>query len=454
MVDLIDNFKKNIKNNLDIVIPLLLFFVSFLVFNFLAPHSGHDEGWGSIFDAYGGLNWNSFKQLTSDWFYKHNNRIPIELLAILFVQKPFGIILYRIINPIFATIVFYLILKTVNSKKIIINVLLFLVILTIDGALVYDVGLVSVSTNYIWPVAVAAPAFVISLNLYRNKNKSVNITFFILSIILLIIFSLWSEMFCLVFGAILVVFSIMHYTKFKKVNIKYVVYFLLAVGFFVFAYLAPSTKVRYNNTIKYNFPTYASFSFLSKCWFGIVETYNDYMKIFNLLFILLLVYATFVNKKTSKLLKINSLMPVLHFVIYNSLFNSYVLKYNSGISEFYSKYIRIISTSSSIKPTATGVPFLGAFIAIIFFSHVLISLIFLNINKEEKIILISCFLIGLGSKVCLGFTPRYYVTYRTNFYVVLLTLVQMGIIMKQPFIYECKKSKMPSKTLNNKFELQ
>ncbi len=373
---------------LKLAIPYTLVFILFGIILFLSPISGDD--WGNYLVGREGIYHSIGNAIGMyfDWEGRFLSRVFINILT-------YHKVIWNLVNSLVIVSIVYLIVKILNShnKKLIFFLSLFIIIFmniyTFSQIIVWIAG----NITYLFPIPLLLYYFYRILN---NKDKTLVFTF------LLIILNFIIPMFVEHVAGVLVIFNliinIVYFIKYKKVNKKYLAYFIVSILGMAIMYFSPGNVKRslienleFNELsifgkIIYNIPNFIYYTFII----------NPYM-------ILLMVVANI-------------------YLIKNIVSNKYI----KVASYVYLTILPVVIIILCLVSNFIMQPFLtmfnqnNIFIIIYFISYILVEFILLIIffYRKNKYIPFLFFILGIASNGIMLLSPTW--GYRTSFLTYLL----------------------------------
>ena len=343
------NFKKYIINNKYVILIFTIFFV--LVFiQHQSLYLYHDDyGYASLSYAYkmpdvNGCDFN-LSQLIR-YLIEHykiwGGRIVGFFFEIVFLSK--GIWLYRLLQSIVITLIFFLIYKIVKKtipNNSINDSILALIAVSLYG--VFDIMVVrsgifwiSASILYVFPIAPLL-GFIYLYNDKKNKvfkSKFTSILFYIFNGVFIFLATFSQEQIAIAALSYIMILTIYNSIKNKKLSKADILMCVISLISFFILMLAPGNKIRQLH------PTSASFyelPILKRIAQGfenlILGEFISYTRVFAVLFIFSVVYVTIVNIKNKNSKKIIRILDMIS--VFSTLFVFVVTLFkNNGYFEY------------------------------------------------------------------------------------------------------------------------
>ena len=257
--------------------PYNILFVLFLIILYFSPICGDD--WGNYLVGKMGL-FTDIKNAVGMYFVWEGRFISRILINILTYHK----LLWNIVNSLVIISIIYLMVKIINPKDkrrvIILSILtiLFMNILMFSQVVTWVAG----NITYLFVI----PFFLSYIYIIINGKDKGNIVY--VTIFLNIIMTMFIEH----MGVLLVFFNlfinVIYYLKNKKINKKYIMYFIISLLSFSLMFFSPGNKERnmVENTyfnklnifekIKYNFNNFINYTFVYNPYLLILMSISNY----------------------------------------------------------------------------------------------------------------------------------------------------------------------------------
>lgn len=385
-------------------------------------------------------------------YHTWSSRIIIEAIIYNLIVHPTT---WKILNILIMLLLLHSILKITDSLKIYwIKYIALVLILLIPTTVLYEVGFIVTSINYLWTTTLSLYGLSVIVDLIKGKKISTRkgILYLLASFI-----GFNSEQMEAVAGITLFV-SIIYFTnkyntsdnnakaisQFLKQYWILFVEFLLSFLSLIFIATCPGNEVRYTLEMSRWFPAYASYSVLEKIQIGITSTFkmlviihNDIFIIYTIcIFITSLIFVHFekiIHKKLvvilSAIILISSIyVPAIKFLHVDA----------SGIVN----RINLFTQDILIMPSNN----FSMINFLIIVGYVLIIVMILLINKllfpnSIKSLALNYFvMIGLFTRLIMGFSPTVFAS-RTRTFLPLYIFLIVSIIFYLKEIRYCFSQK-------------
>jgi len=335
--------------------------------------------------------------------------------------------LWRILNPLVLTACIWSVhktapLKTKNNKTLIMcSAVLFPTFILVDA------GFIATTVNYLWPVTFGILNLIPSVNSLCGKKTN---KLFLLSLIPLLVYATNMQQLCAVLLAIFM--TVIFYLFFKKKKIIPFIFmqFLITVAGTFFSLYVNFTgdNSRISRETGRYFPDFGELNFVEKFDLGFSSTfYCMTMEIrqafagFIIFAILLAVFMFKTNKNAIQ--KAISLIPAvfsLVFGIVSLIPDSDSVLFGFLTNEMYHPRLEKAVYSFNLIPDI-----LFAFVCIIS----MYSIWVLIDNIKYKIISEFIFLLGLGSRILMGFSPTVWASGYRTFCIFFISFIYISLII-------------------------
>lgn len=410
VINLINKIKNKINNNYLYLLFFLGVFIIHLFFNF----SNDDINYfNTILDKMSLFKFISMRYNT--W----TSRIIIEAVLV-FVSR--YIYLWRFLNSLVILLLVYsinkLCFKKSNIKNISIIILLFLIypLLDLTGA-----GFAACTTNYLWPLTFMLFSFIP----YRNNyyKEKVNNKLWPLYILSLIYASNQEQCVCIIFivSLIMLIFSI----KNKSNWVYPLIVLIVSIISLIFIFICPGNSLR--SVIEMNnwYPDYINTNIMDKIYLAIISTTSILISngivlwvLSLLLFLIILKIDTKVYNKILAFILLLIIMIVSVFRFINIVFGKKYI-----IFDYTTKVGDVFDYSFN--------SFLVLFLCVLLFGVVfyLLYVIF----RKNSLVYIFIILLGMGTRLIMGFSPTIFVSGRRTAIFLYFSLIIVMIFLIKHF---------------------
>ena len=268
-------------------------------------------------------------------YHQWTSRVIIEGI-LLFVLKNFNGILLSIIN-LLMIIILYISLKNIFNKKkeIYINYIIVGLIILYTYSDMVSAGWSASTVNYLWPLVLCIFSFIPIISIIKKENKSNKILF--LTIPALLFSTNQEQCAALAFGFSLL-FLIYYYLKNKKINYTILIYTLISLLGIIFALTAPGNIIRLDSELCTWFKDYNKLGIIDKIFLSLNNTFDILLCRINYIGIVFYSTLTYYHiKNKNKLYTIISIILTLGILIipYVNIFNLNTLYNFNNISYYY-----------------------------------------------------------------------------------------------------------------------
>lgn len=328
--------------------------------------------------------------------------------------------LWRILNPLILTFLSLSIIKTapvMPDKK---SIILVCASITFPTMIMVDAGFVATTVNYLWAVTFGILNLLPLVNSYYGRKNN---TVILALLIPLLIYSTNMQQMCAVLLAVFLFSNV--YFIFKKTFKPYI--FLQFVITLLGALYSLSLNFTGDNSRfvresgRY-FPDFDKLNIFEKTELGFSSTFYCMTMETRFAFAGFIVFASFLavmcfKKKKSILIKALSCVPVVYSLVFGvaSLFTE------SSIAGDL-KHFRMTKAFYSFEPVVD-----------IIFIIILVVLMFCIWNLLEdmgqKLFAESAFLLGLGSRMLMGFSPTVWASGYRTFCIMFISFIYIALIV-------------------------
>lgn len=328
--------------------------------------------------------------------------------------------LWRILNPFILSLLSFSIIKTapvLSDKKCTVFVCASIIFPTM---IMIDAGFVATTVNYLWAVTFGILNLLPLVNSYYGRKNN---SFLLVLLVPLLIYSTNMQQMCAVLLAVFLFANV--YFIFKKTFKPYI--FLQ----FVITLLGTLSSLSLNFTGDNSrfareagryFPDFDKLNIFEKTELGFSSTFYCMTMETRFAFAGFIIFASFLavmcfKKKKSTLIKVLSCIPVVYSLVFGiaSLFTENSIA--GGL-----KHFRMTKAFYSFEP-----------IVDIIFVLILIILIYCIWNLIEdmgqKFYAESAFLLGLGSRMLMGFSPTVWASGYRTFCIMFISFIYIALII-------------------------
>lgn len=389
----------------------------------LAVHLQLKLGWAddALFITY--LEDASLFSVLGARYREWSSSILIEAILFPLVHVPF---LWRILDTlIMLWIVIALSLFFNSEQRTSVNWAIVFIVLAFPLGSMSTAGWIATTLNYSWPLAFGLLALFPIVNQVRKKKTP--IWLFVASIFALLFASNQEQMGAVMF-AICGMLSVYLWRRDKKFPKFPVIQTGICAVALIFILTCPGNSARMEANIAYWFPSFSELSMFRKIELGYSSSLYEFIMKPNLIFTIfgvILTTTVFVNSKKLSY-RIISCIPLTASLLFGMLSSSEVLStWFPQLLDLRNK-VTAVGTGIQLASPITWVP--DIVITLIFFSA-LISLWGAFENKEEAGLSIFLLLVGLASRMIMGFSPTIWASGDRTFIFMYFSFIAVSILL-------------------------
>ena len=344
-----------------------------------------------------------------DWISIRYNiwtsRVIIDAIMITMLKLEYTIC--KIFNIVMFLLLPYSINKLFNNKNDLkLKWLICIITLLIPASCYGGAGWAATSINYIWPLVLGILA---CIPIKKNfENEKITVSEKIISILSLIIATNQEQVagiLSIFYGLTLIVNIIK-----KKKNNWILICALITLLSLVFIFTCPGNNYRSISEAKIRFPEYRTLNLIDKIELGILSMMKFIILDNNLVFItttFIIMSAVFITN-TSKIFRVVSMMPFAGSIIPLNSINKILPNKLMVVKDIINKF----NTETLVRELFTDNNILAFYIMFVYYIMILITIIislYAIFKKTDKsVMVIVLFVIGVMSRVVLGFSPTVY----------------------------------------------
>lgn len=423
-----EKFKELLQNK-KYKMAMISIFVVILIISFTIPKLSGDDVF--YLNAINGQSFNGqfkdnvFKFINSR-YHIWSSRVLIETLLVFFVKHIF---IWRIVN-VFVLTSFVGLLNIYFNKNRSLNIILMSVFLTIllPRVLFTEAGWIATTLNYLWAATFALIGF---LPFYKRINhKKISVWLYIVSFLFMGLASNQEQINACILGLIVVLGAYLIRNKQRYLDL--IPFLLLSIGSLVFTLHCPGNKLRYFAEMQHWFPEYGKLSLIRKIELGFSSTgkvlFFDSSLLFLLFFGLIFIIGNQVFK--NQILKSLSALPLV--------MNALIMLFNvnrpqpTAIDKSVNNFMRQF-THFGTNANFHDISSLGAdFLILILFLIVCYVLWTFFKNIWARLFAIVIFIMGYLSKFIMAFSPTVWASgNRTGFILYLSVIILILMIVNE-----------------------
>lgn len=426
------------KYSKSIYIPFILLAIMLIISHIPAEKFGDDMWFENILNSQNIMNYSVERYQT--W----TSRNVIEAVLVVLSNTHVSSIIWKVLNICMLELLAYSIFKIFikdmkdNNKKLILTYILIFGILSIPFTVLNDTGWMATTTNYLWPLSLGIYTFtLIKKSLSGEKIRWYNTILYTLATI----YAANQELMAATLFAIFTcyILCLMKNKKIKKeLNKTTILIYIITILSLIYIFTCPGNMSRKRGETQIWYPEYQEFGIVSKMELGITSMMKYLIIDGRLVFILFTAIITFYILKEYKSIfaKIIGIIPFVGAVFCN-LFNettSLLFPKLMEAMEMYSKNELIIN-STNLTDFSIYIPM--AMYGIILLSIFIdLCLIFKNTNTCKIVVII--YLLGLATRVVMGFSPTVFVSSERTSIFLYFSFVVITILIYKKMLEENK----------------
>lgn len=405
-------------------------------------HGRERDGDDLSFANYSNL---SIKQIAISRYFGWSSRIIIEEVLIFFSNPTINLKFFKIINILmFVILVLSISNIFIKDNKKILNWVLVFGILSIPLSTYNNAGMISTTTNYLWTISLGMFACIpIKKIINGEKIKWFQTILYIISII----YATNQE---LIAGSLFIVYSLYIISRViynkkninsrKKIGKTAIILYIIIILSLIFILTCPGNYVRQQNEIqncRYNF---SRLNIIDKTIIGIISTMKYLVideKIIFIIFSALMFIYIFLQERYNLIYKIISIIPFISS-IFISLFNNTIINMFPNIEKIISG---IQQNELLILYTNKMDSIIIVIIYLIILISILINLFCIFKGTKTKCIIISLYIIGLISRIIMGFSPTVLISGERTMIIMYTIFIILIVKVFNKIIEDCKEKK-------------
>lgn len=426
--------KNFFKSNTRIAV-LILFILEFCISIWITPDKYDSEFFINQVKEMSVLNFVKMRYQT--W----TSRILIEtLIGVILLKSRF---VWVILNTLMMTILGYSILKLFvknDDKSLVWMTICFILLYPLNKIASCDWG--AGSMNYTWPLAMLLFS-AISIKKICNEEKIAKYQYPLYSLAL--IFACNQEQSCAIALGAYFVFTFLYILKHKKVHPFFIIQCILILLSLAFVATCPGNYARKSNEISTYYADFASFSMLDKISLGLTATVNQLLLNTNVVFLVFsLVTTVYIFKQyKNNLYRAISLVPFVACLAFGVLKDIVCKMY-----PYFGIFCEILmkeDTMLNAENYLNFINFLPLVLAFVILGSMLLNilLIFKNLKSNVAIVI---FLLGVMSRMALGFSPTVFASTDRTFLFFEFALIIISVLIWQEFMKETDKSQIKTRS--------
>ncbi len=431
-----EKVKKFLENGRGAIFALFL--LELLLMIFITPNKYDDK---TFLESVTGTTIFSY---VGPRYFTWTSRFIIEyvLCGVLKISKYLWILLEAVMVALAGYSISRIFVKD-NKKEN--NIMLLFMILVYPITIMNSAGWAATTINYMWPLATCLFALIPIRKIWDGEK----IKFFEYPLyVLALIFAGNQEQTCAILCGTYILFTILMIIKNKKIHPFMIIQTILIIASIIFILTCPGNYVRNSEEIVDLFQDFEMLTFLDKLSLGFTSTMGVIIKQGNVVFLMLTTLITiyiFSNYK-EKLYRIVAIIPLLSILL---------LSVTKGITDSIFPFLasfRDLITKEQVMLTAANSNNLLNVVPLVFsyINFVCIALSILLIFKNLKNnIAILVFLVGLASRIIIGFSPTVFSSAERTMIFFDFSMIIVSILIWQELI---KKNDKTDKKIQKRTE--
>lgn len=431
-----EKVKKFLENGRGAIFALFL--LELLLMIFITPNKYDDK---TFLESVTGTTIFSY---VGPRYFTWTSRFIIEyvLCGVLKISKYLWILLEAVMVALAGYSISRIFVKD-NKKEN--NIMLLFMILVYPITIMNSAGWAATTINYMWPLATCLFALIPIRKIWDGEK----IKFFEYPLyVLALIFAGNQEQTCAILCGTYILFTILMIIKNKKIHPFMIIQTILIIASIILILTCPGNYVRNSEEIVDFFQDFEMLTFLDKLSLGFTSTMGVIIKQGNVVFLMLTTLITiyiFSNYK-EKLYRIVAIIPLLSILL---------LSVTKGITDSIFPFLasfRDLITKEQVMLTAANSNNLLNVVPLVFsyINFVCIALSILLIFKNLKNnIAILVFLVGLASRIIIGFSPTVFSSAERTMIFFDFSMIIVSILIWQELI---KKNDKTDKKIQKRTE--
>ncbi len=401
---------------------IAIFILQLILMVFITPNKYDDE----VF-----LSWiaeRNIPEIIAERYQNWTSRVIIEtvLFSVLKISKYAWILIEAGMVALLGYSISKIFVKKENKKEM--NMLILLLILAYPMDIMGSAGWAATTVNYMWPLATGLFALIPIKKVWcGEKIKFFEYPLYLISLI----YACNQEQVCAIVFGVYLLFTVLLIIRDKKIHPFIIIQLLLSIASLVFILTAPGNYVRKTEEIITGFKDFEIVSFQDKISLGLTTTLADIIKenniIFTILSLSIVVYIFMTYKE--ELYRVVALIPLVTICSLGifSRITFQVFPFLGSFTEHLTQPV-VLLTAANCNNLFFVLPLMLSMV--VFFSIILsLLLIFKNLKKNIAVLV---FLVGLASRLIMGFSPSIFLSsVRTIFFFDIAMLIVTVLIWQE-----------------------
>lgn len=331
--------------------------------------------------------------------------------------------LWRILNPCVLTTLFWTIQKTIPAQPSKKQLIFAYIAATFPTMVMVDAGFVATTVNYLWPVTFGILNLLPLINYYYDKKTSKPLLFLLIPFLM---YSTNMQQMCVVLLAIFLFANIYFILK-KSVKpyilLQFVITLTGTISSLILNFTGDNSRIL-RETGRY-FPDFGHLNLFEKVELGFSSTFYCMTMEIHFAFAGFLTFALFLStmcfkKKKSIVLKICSIIPPLSAIVFTV---TSLISGKNSVGNF--RNYGLEKAVYSFEPALD--------IMFIFIGLIMVYCIWNLIDsKGHQLFGVSVFLLGLGSRMLMGFSPTVWASGYRTFCILFITFIYIALTISSP----------------------
>ena len=431
MTKLVENIKKILKNNFYLAI-IILFILELFISIWITP-----DRYDSAFFIQK-MKEMSLSEFLSMRYNVWTSRILIE--AVVCTVLSHNRLIWVMINTFMMTLIGYSIMKLFleNDKNIIKITICLILLYPLNKIATCDWGAGSI--NYTWPLAMLLFSS-IGLKKIINGEKIKKLLYPLYFCALL--YASNQEQTCVIaFGlyTVFLVISMFDYFKNKKkIHPFLIIQEIVTILGLILIATCPGNYVRKIEEMETYFMNFQTFNIFDKFSLGLTATVNNLLVSSNVVFIVFsVISATYIFKVyKNNLYRVIALIPVVLGLAFG-LFKNVLC---AVFPYFQNLYDLLVLPNVMLTPTnyTNFLNFMPLIFAFVLLASITLNILLIFKNLKNNIAILI-YVLGVGSRVAIGFSPTVFASTERTFLFFDFALIIISILIWKEFIKETDKS--------------
>lgn len=403
--------------------PFIILAIGMLIFHLIINvNFGDDLSFKKVLQQNNLIEWLKIRYIT--W----SSRTVIEFVMVIILGC--SIFLWRILDVAIIVLLAISISKVfLNNSSRRNNWIIVALIFIYPFRDMSSAGWGATTLNYLWPLSFGIYSFIIIKKIFNNDNiKWYEYIFSTLALM----FAVSQEQMCAILLAMYCILTLYFFIKYKDKG--YIIFgTLLCLANFIWILECPGNNVRKAKEVGKWFSDYNTLSFINKSELGFSSSMFQFICNPNSIFIIfsILIFLLTIIKYKDKMIWIISGVP-LGIGLFFSIFRN-------NIAILFPGLLKILNSSTEYGTiTLENFYAFRSYIPIILFGMVgicvLLSLYFCFGNSPKAILTILIMLLGLASRVIMGFSPTIWASGNRTFLFMYFAFIICSIIVYEEII--------------------